>query len=333
MKDTVFFPTRLLVTASVAGLMTAAFLHGPSAGAADTYPAKPVRFLVPFAPGGGNDIIARLIGQKLAGIWGQQLIVDNRPGAGGNVAGEITAKAAPDGYTLFQFNVANVIAVSLYPKLGYDPAKDFSPITQLATSPFMVLVHPAVKANSVKELIALAKSQPKLLSYGSSGNGGATHLLTEVLKASAGIEMTHIPYNGAGPAMNDLLGGQIQFMLGVPATSLPHMKTGRVRAIAVTSARRSVLTPELPTVAESGVPKFEGSTWYGVVAPARTPQPIVNRLHADITATLKEPDLRERLASQGVEIVGSTPAAFGDFIHAEIPKWRDAVRLSGARID
>ena len=322
--------TRL---ATITGLMAAALLCVPVAHAAESYPAKPVRFLVPFAPGGGNDIIARLIGQKLAGLWGQQLIVDNRPGAGGNVAGEITARAAPDGYTLFQFNVANVIAVSLYPKLGYDPAKDFSPITQLATSPFMVLVHPAVKANSVKELIALAKSQPKLLSYGSSGNGGATHLLTEVLKASAGIEMTHIPYNGAGPAMNDLLGGQIQFMLGVPATSLPHMKTGRVRAVAVTSARRSVLTPELPTVAESGVPKFEGSTWYGVVAPAHTPQAIIDKLHAGITATLKEPDLKERLSSQGVEIVGSTPAAFGEFIRAEIPKWGNAVRLSGARID
>ena len=322
--------TRL---ATITGLMAAALLCVPVAHAAESYPAKPVRFLVPFAPGGGNDIIARLIGQKLAGLWGQQLIVDNRPGAGGNVAGEITARAAPDGYTLFQFNVANVIAVSLYPKLGYDPAKDFSPITQLATSPFMVLVHPAVKANSVKELIALAKSQPKLLSYGSSGNGGATHLLTEVLKASAGIEMTHIPYNGAGPAMNDLLGRQIQFMLGVPATSLPHMKTGRVRAVAVTSARRSVLTPELPTVAESGVPKFEGSTWYGVVAPAHTPQAIIDKLHAGITATLKEPDLKERLSSQGVEIVGSTPAAFGEFIRAEIPKWGNAVRLSGARID
>ena len=303
------------------------------AGPAHAFPDKPVRFIVPFAPGGGNDIIARLIGAKLSAAWGQQVVVDNRPGAGGNLAAETTARSAPDGHTIFQFNVANTIAPGLYRKLAYDPVADFAAITQLATSPFILAVHPSVRAANVKEFIALARANPGKLNYASSGNGGSTHLLTEVLKARAGIEMTHIPYNGAAPALTDLLGGQVQMMLAVPSTVVPHIKSGKVRALGVTSARRSPLAPELPTVAESGVKGYEGSTWYGVVAPARTSAAIVTLLNRDIVRALNEPDVHERLTAQGVEIVGSTPQAFSQFIRSEIPKWAEAVRTSGARVD
>jgi tripartite-type tricarboxylate transporter receptor subunit TctC len=303
------------------------------AGAAGAYPDKPVRFIVPFAPGGGNDIIARMLGQKLGENWGQQVVIDNRPGAGGNIAAETTARAAPDGHTIFQFNVANAIAVSVYRKLAYDPVRDFAAITQLASSPFIVVVHPAVRAGNVREFIALAKSQPGKFNYASSGNGGSTHLITEMFKTMAGIEMTHIPYNGAGPGIIDLLGGQVQMMFAVPATATPHLRSGKLRALGVSSLKRSPLAPELPTVAESGVPGFEGATWYGVVAPAQTPAPIVAQLHHDIVRVLRLPEVRDRLAAQGVEVVGSTPAEFGQFIRSEIPKWAKAARLSGARVD
>jgi tripartite-type tricarboxylate transporter receptor subunit TctC len=303
------------------------------AGPAHAFPDKPVRFIVPFAPGGGNDIIARLIGAKLSATWGQQVVVDNRPGAGGNLAAETTARSAPDGHTIFQFNVANTIAPGLYRKLAYDPVADFAAITQLATSPFIVAVNPSVRATNVKEFIALAKANPGKLNYASSGNGGSTHLLTEVLKKMAGIEMAHIPYNGAAPALTDLLAGQVQMMLAVPFTVMPHVRSGKVRALGVTSARRSPLAPELPTVAESGVKGYEGATWYGVVAPARTPPAIVNLINRDIVLALHEPDVQEKLAAQSVEVVGSTPQAFSQFIRSEIPKWAEAVRLSGARVD
>jgi len=317
--------------ASTAALAVA-FVAVPAAPA-HAYPTKPVRFIVPFAPGGGNDIIARLLGARLAGTWGQQVVVDNRPGAGGNVAAETTARAAPDGHTIFQFNVANAIAASLYRKLAYDPVRDFAPITQLATSPFILVVHPSVQAASVKELVALAKAQPGSLNYASSGNGGSTHLLTELFKTMAGIELTHVPFNGAGPALIQLLGGQVQMLLAVPATAMPHIKSGKLRALAVSSARRSRLVPELPTIAEAGVPGFEGATWYGVVAPSRTPAAIIDQLHRDIVGALRTPEVRDRLAGQGVEIVGSPSSEFARFIRDEIPKWAKAVRVSGAHVD
>ena len=303
------------------------------AGTAWAYPDKPVRFIVPFAPGGGNDIIARMLGQKLGEGWGQQVVIDNRPGAGGNIAAETTARAAPDGHTIFQFNVANAIAVSVYRKLAYDPIRDFAAITQLASSPFIVVVHPSVRAGNVREFIALAKSQPGKFNYASSGNGGSTHLITEMFKTMAGIEMTHIPYNGAAPGLIDLLGGQVQMMFAVPATATPHIKSGKLRALGVSSLKRSALVPELPTVAESGVPGFEGATWYGVVAPAQTPATVVTQLHRDIVRALRLPEVQDRLAAQGVEVVGSTPAEFAQFIRGEIPKWARAARISGARVD
>ena len=302
-------------------------------GSVDAFPTKPVRFIVPFAPGGGNDIIARVIGQKLSEGWGQQVVVDNRPGAGGNVAAETTARAAPDGHTIFQFNVANAIAPSVYRKIAYDPVKDFAAVTQLATSPFIMVVTPSIRANSVKEFIALAKAPQSRINYASSGNGGSTHLLTELFKTMAGIDITHVPYNGAAPALNDLIGGQVQMLLAVPATAIPHMKSGRLRALAVSSLRRSSLVPELPTIAEAGVPGFEGAAWYGVVAPGRTPPAIVTQLNRDFLSALRAPEVRDRLVSQGVEIVGSTPEEFAQFVRNEIPKWAKAARISGARVD
>ena len=303
------------------------------AGAARAYPDKPVRFILPFAPGGGNDFIARVLGAKLTAAWGQQVVVDNRPGAGGNLAAETTARAAPDGHTVYQFNVANTIAPSLYRKISYDPVADFAAVTQLATSPFILVAHPSVRAASVKEFIALAKAERGKFNYASSGNGGVSHLLTEMFKTMAGIGMTHIPYSGAGPALTDLLGGQVQMMFAVPTTVMAHIKSGKLRGLGVSSARRSPLVPELPTVAESGVAGYEGGTWYGVVVPAKTPPAIVVQLHRDFVGALRAPDVQERLSTQGVELVGSTPAEFAQFIRSEIPKWAKAVRASGARVD
>jgi tripartite-type tricarboxylate transporter receptor subunit TctC len=303
------------------------------AGVAHAFPDKPVRFIVPFAPAGGNDLIARLIGAKLAAAWGQQVVVDNRPGAGGNLAAETTAHAVPDGHTVFQFNIANAIAPSLYRKLAYDPVADFAPITQLASSPFILVVHPSVQAANVREFIALAKAQRGKFNYASSGSGGVSHLLTEIFKSLAGIEMTHIPYNGANPALIDLLSGQVQVLFAVPATSLPHIKSGKLRALGVSSPHRSPLAPELPTIAESGVPGFEGAAWYGLVAPAKTPNAIIAQIHRDVVRALRAPDVQERLAALGIEPVGNAPTEFAQFIRSEIPKWAKAVRASGARVD
>lgn len=312
--------------------ISAAFAMGVPA-TAQPFPSKSVRFIIPFAPGGGNDIIGRAIAAKLSEQWKQQMIVDNRPGAGGNVAGEITARAAPDGYTVFQFNIANVIAASLYPKLSYDPVRDFEPVTQIGSSPFLLTVHPTLRANNVRELIGLAKAQPDLLNYGSSGNGGSTHLATELFKAMAGVTMTHVPFGGAGPMVTALMSGQVQVLLMVPLSAQTHIKAGRLRALAVTSAQRSKLMPELPTVAESGVAGYASNTWYGVVVPTRTPAHIVTQLNRDIVATLNHADMRERMSNQGIELVASTPAEFARFIHAELPKWAHAVKASGARVD
>ena len=298
-----------------------------------TYPSKPVRFIIPFAPGGGNDIVGRMLGAKLGEAWDQQVVIDNRPGAGGNIAAETTARAAPDGYTIFQFNIANTMAPSLYKKLGYDPQRDFAPVTQIGATPFILTVHPSVPAKTVAELIAYAKAQPNKLNYASSGNGGSTHLVTELFKTMAAVNLTHIPYNGAGPALTELIGGQVQLMFLVPATALPNMRNGRLRALGISSARRSALAPEVPTVAESGVPGFEGGAWYGVVVAAKTPPAIVQKIHTDIVKALQLPDIRERMTAQGVEVIASTPGDFAKFIKAEILKWARVVALSGARAE
>jgi tripartite-type tricarboxylate transporter receptor subunit TctC len=304
------------------------------AGAAEPpYPTKPIRFLVPFAPGGGNDYIARLIGGKLSEAWGQQVVIDNRPGAGGNIAAETVARSAPDGYTIFLFNSATAIAPSLYQKLAYDPLKDFEPVILIATSPFALVVHPSTPAQSVKELIALAKSKPGGITYASGGNGSSTHLAGEQFRQMAGIPLTHIPYKGAGPAFVDLIAGQVTMYFSSIPPALPHIKSGRVRALAVSSEQKTQLLPELPTIAESGVPGYESAASYGLVAPMRTPASIVNKLNAETAKILKDADVRSRFVSQGLDIAGGTAQDFNRYMRAEIAKWAKVIKASGAKVD
>ena len=300
---------------------------------AQSYPSRPLRFVIPFPPGGGADNLARIVGQKAGDSLGQQIVIDNRAGAGGNIAAEVVAKAAPDGYTLLQGNVAHAISTSLYRKLNYDLLKDFVPVTQLASIPFMLVVYPSLPAGSVKELIALAKSNPGQLSYGSSGNGGPSHLAMELFKSMAGLEMRHIPYKGAAPATTDLIAGQVQMMFFTVSVALPHIKSGRLRGLAVASGRRIPLAPDFPTMVEAGVPGFEATTWFGVLVPAGTSSDAVKKLHSVFASALSAPDVRDRLVNQGFELVGSAPGEFGAYVKAEIPKWAKVVKASGATID
>jgi len=301
---------------------------------AQTFPERPVRFVVGFTPGGPSDILARALGQKLSERFTQQVIVENRPGAGGNIAAELVAKSAGDGYTWLLGN-NSILATnqSLYQKLGYDPVADFAPVALVAIQPNILVVNPGVAAASVKELIALAKSRPGELNYASSGSGAAAHLAGELFKAMTGVQMQHIPYKGAQPALTDVIAGQAQLMFATSASVIPYIKAGRLRALAVTTAKRSASVPDLPTVAEAGVPGFEAITWHGVVVPAATPATLVERLNRDIVAVLRLPDLRERLESLGAEISSGTPRDFADYIAREIPKWAKVVKDSGARAE
>ena len=300
---------------------------------AETYPNRPIRFIVPFAPGGGNDIIARTVGQKLTETWAQQVVVDNRAGAGGNIAAEISARSVPDGYTLFLLNSANLIAPSLYRRIAYDPIKDFAPITLMVSSPFLIVVHPETPVRSVGDLIALAKSRPGTLTYASGGNGSSTHLAAELLAQFAGIKLVHVPYKGAAPAFIDLLAGQVALYFSSLPPALPHLKAGRIRALAVTGLRRSRILPDLATVVEAGVANYEASVTYGVVTTAGTPPAIVRKLHAEIVRILNQPQVRERLESQGTDLVASTPADYAREIVNEVAKWARVVKASGARVD
>ncbi len=300
---------------------------------AQTFPSRPVRFIVPFPPGGGADVIGRVLGQKLTDKWGQQVVIDNRAGAGGNIAAELAAAATPDGHTIYQYNIANAISASLYKKLNYDPVRDFAAVTLLGSSPFVLVVHPSLKATNLQEFIALAKAQGGKLAYASSGNGGPSHLSTEMLKAMTGISLNHVPYKGVALVMNDLLAGQIQVMFAIPGSVMLHVRSGRLRALAVTTAKRSATVPEIPTIAESGVPGYDSATWYAVVAPAATPDAVIKRLHADFTHALQLPDVRERLTTMGADLIGSSPAFLAQFIKADIAKWAKIVEFSKARID
>ena len=297
---------------------------------AQQYPTRPVRFVVPFAPGGSTDTLARTLGQKLSEALGEQVVVDNRSGGSGNIGMEIVARAAPDGHTIVLGYIANLaIGPSLYAKLPFDPVKDFAPVTQLASSPNVLAAHPAVPARNLKELIALARARP--VNFASAGVASVGHLTGEFLNSLAGIKMVHVPYKGSGQAVTDLLGGHVQLMFSGFSSALPHIRAGKLRALAVTGAKRSPALPDVPTIAESGFPKFEATAWYGVLAPAQTPRPIVIRLHDEIIKALQLPDVKERLASVGFEIVGSTPEAFGAYIQSEIRKWEKVVKASGAK--
>ena len=299
-----------------------------------SFPDKPVRFVVPFTPGGSADIFARAIGQKLAEAWNQQVVIDNRGGSAGIIGSEIVAKSPPDGYTLMLGITANVaINPGLFPKLAYDPARDFAPVTLIAAAPYVMLVTPSLPVRSVPEFIALAKARPRQLNYASTGSGSAGHLTAALFASMANVELTHVPYKNIGSILVDMFAGRIELMFVGLVSAQPHIKAQKLRAIAITGARRSPLMPELPTVAESGVKGFEVTGWYGVFVPAKTPAALVDRLNTDIVRAMKQPDVNARFAAEGADLVGNTPAQFASFVKDEIERWSRVVKLAGARPD
>jgi tripartite-type tricarboxylate transporter receptor subunit TctC len=304
------------------------------AGDAAGYPAKPIRMVSPFAAGGSTDILARLVGPKLTEAWGQQVLVDNRPGAGGTVAAEIVAKAPADGHTLLLTSVsAHAINPALRAKLPYDPIKDFAPVTQLASGNNVLVVHPSLPVRTVKELIALARANPAQLTFASGGVGTPAHLAGELFKSIAKVDIVHVPYKGGSPAAIALMSGEASLTFGSILSVLPQIKARRLKALAVTRATRSAALPELPTVAEAGVPGFELNSWYGIVAPGGTPPEIVSKLNGAIVRAVNSKDIRERLESEGIEPAGTTSDEFARYIEAEIRKWSEVVRRSGARAE
>ena len=310
------------------------FLAAASTAFAQGYPAKPIRIIVPFAPGGATDILARAIGQKMTEGLGQPVIVDNRPGAGGNIGSDVVAKAQPDGYTLLMGGVGpNAINATLYPKLPYDAANDFAAVAHVANVTNLLVVHPSVPAKSVKELIAIAKARPGKLTHASSSPGSAGHLAGEMMKIMAGIDMVTVNYKGSAPALVDLISGQVDLMFDNMPPSLPHIKSGKLKALAVSGGERTSVFPDLPTIAESGLPGFDAGSWFGILAPAGTPPAIVNRLNAVIVKSLTSPELRERLSSQGAAPVGGTPEQFGRHIRAEIAKWAKVIKAANVKLD
>ena len=296
------------------------------------YPTKPVRIIAPFAPGGGTDFIARLIAQKLTERLGQQVIVENKPGAGGNLGAEFAVKSAPDGYTLLLVAGSYTVNPSLY-KLSFDPVNDITPIVQLSQGPFVVAVHPSVPANNLKELIELARRQPDKLSYASAGSGSITHLASELFLDMAKIKIVHIPYKGTGPALNDTIAGSTQLIFGSVSTTLQFIKSGRLRGLAVTTPRRISALPDLPTVAEAGVPGYEVVLWHGLVAPKGVPRPIVDRLNREANEVLKAKDMGDLLATDGVAPAGGTPEQFRAVIKADIGRWRGVVKQANIKVD
>lgn len=310
-------------------------LLGACSAWAQDYPTKTVRMIVPFAPGGATDVLARILGQKLYEKWGQVVLADNRVGASGNIGAEIVAKsAAPDGYTLLVAGAPHAINMSLFKNLRYDLAKDLTPISAIATFPSLIAVHPSVPVKTVNELVALAKARPGALNFGSAGNGSPNHLSMELFKTMAKVDMTHIPYKGgSGQMVTDLLAGHVQLAsMGLPP-SMPYVKAGRLRVIAVTSAQRSPMLPDAPTVAESGLAGYEVTSWYGVFAPPKLAGNLVTKLNADVVAVLGGADIKERLASLGAEPLPLSPDDFGRYVRADIAKWAKVVRESGAKVD
>ncbi len=326
------FTTLRAVAALSAGLVLLATL--PARAQPAGYPNKPVRLIVPAAPGGGADFLARIVSTKLAEQTGQTFVVDNRAGASGTIAADATAKAAPDGYTVLLGQSTSIaIAPHLYQKLGYDTLKDLRAVTLVAEVPNILVVHPSVPANNVKELIALAKSKPNLLNFGSAGNGAPSHLAGEMFKGSAGVNMVHVPYKGAGPAVNDLLAGQIQVVFAPMVAVLPQVKAGRLKALAVTSAKRSPAVPDLPTLSESGLTGFEIVSWFGFFVPAATPQAVVDKLHAETVKALKSPDTIERFAKEGAQPEGNTPAEFALYVQQEYARYAKLVKDNNIKAD
>ncbi|OHE23010.1 MAG: hypothetical protein A2X92_09760 [Syntrophus sp. GWC2_56_31] len=298
------------------------------------YPTRPIRMIVPFPPGGGNDILARAVGQRLSPVIGQQIIIDNRGGAGGQLGADLAAKAEPDGYTIFLGSIGNLTFLPvLKSRLPYDPVRDFSPVILLATSPFILVVNPAVPAKSVKELIALAKAKPGQLNYGSAGSGSSLHMTAELFKLEAGLDITHVPYKGTSPALIDLLANQVQMIFSTMPSMVPHVKTGKLRALGVSSMTRAKAVPDVPTVAEAGVPGFEVLNWQGIVVPKKTPDAIVQKLNSALLTTLKSPEMISSLATQGLDAAGGTPEQFGALIKSEIDKYGKVAKQAKLRIE
>ncbi len=299
---------------------------------AQNYPTRPVRFIAPFAAGGALDTLTRTIAARMQDSWGQPVLVENRTGAGGNIGADLVAKAAPDGYTLVMGTIAtHAINVSLYSAMPYDAVRDFAPVTIAASINNSLSVHPSVPAKNVAELIAYAKANPGKLTFGSAGNGTSQHLAGELFKTMAGVDMVHIPYKGGAPAMVDLLAGQISMTFGDIPTALPHIRAGKLRSLAVTGAKRSPLLPDVPTIAEQGLPGFDVSAWFGVFTTAGTPRPVVDRLNAEIVRILNLPDVREKLLGIGMEPVTNSPDQFAAYVQSEIAKWAQVVKASGAK--
>jgi tripartite-type tricarboxylate transporter receptor subunit TctC len=301
--------------------------------AAETYPNKPIRFILPFPPGGGTDIVGRILADRMAIDLGQPVVIENRGGAGGNVGAEVAARSAPDGYTIVMVAPSLAISPSLYKKLNYDPVKDFAPIGLVATVPNVLVINPAVPAQTLSEFVALAKRSPGAMNFGSGGSGTSNHLAGELFNIVAGIKLVHVPYKGVNLAMNDVISGQVQaVVIGIPAAA-PHIKSGRLRALAVITPQRSPALPDVPTTAEAGLPNFVVNTWYGLLAPAGTPRPIVMQLNAELARIMHAPELKDKLAAMATEPSTGTPEEFAEFIKREMTKWGDVVREAGLQAD
>jgi len=322
---------RLLAASAIVACTAVA---APAVYAQAVYPTKPIRIVVPFPAGGTTDILARAVGQKLTETNGQPVLIDNRPGAGGNIGAELVAKSPPDGYTLLMGTVGtHAINPSLYAKMPYDHQKDFAPVILVAGVPNVLVINPSVPANSVQELIAYGKANPGKLNFASSGSGTSIHLAGELFKTMSGVQMTHIPYKGSAPAIADLLGGQVQIMFDNLPSALPQIKAGKLKALAVTSAQRATALPDVPTIAEAGLPGFEASSWFGLLAPAGTPKEVIAKLNTEVAKWLASPEAREKLAAQGAIAAGKTPEDFTQHIVAETAKWQKVVKESGAKVD
>lgn len=323
---------KTLLTLCLSGLALAASIPAPEA-LAQAYPAKPVRFIIPFPPGGPTDLMGRIAADRLAKSWGVQVIADNRAGAGGNIGAELCAKSPPDGYTICMLTVAQTISPAIYRKLGFDPLRDFTPVTLMATLPSMLTTHPSLPAKNVKELVALAKSRPGQMSYASTGNGSSPHMLMEMFKSMAGINVVHIPYKGQAPAVVDQIAGQVQLAFNTAVTVLQYVQQGKLKPIAISTKERFPPMPDLQTVDEGGVKGFDGSSWQSVVMPAGVPKAIVDRVYQELAAMLKAPDTREKFLSQGALASGIAPDEFSKFMRAELDKWAKAARASKIQLD
>lgn len=314
-------------------IVVSSILLGACVAHAQEYPAKPIRFILPLAPGGGGDILARAIAQKLNEKWGQPVIVDNRPGGGGVIGTDAVAKAPPDGYTILMIATNHTVNPSLIPKLPYDAISDFAPVTQLTASPNVLALHPSLPASSLKELIALARQRPGQLNYSSAGNGTAGHLAAELLKVMAGVDVVHVPYKAAPQALSDLISGQVQLQFSNLMAALPHIKSARLRGIAVTTLVRSPALPQLPTMNEAGLRDYRVDQTYGVVAPGRTPAAVVAKLNSEIVGILRTPEIGQRMADEGAMLIGNSPQEYLDYLRTELQKWRKVVTQVGIRLD